>query len=439
MKNYADIGIQSPLVYLPTPGVDLQKWAVIACDQFTAEPHYWREVQQTVGDAPSTLNLMFPEVYLDQPGAPERIAAIGRTMNDYLQASVVVPHDGMVYVERSAAGKTRHGVVMCLDLECYDYQAGSASLIRATEGTIVDRLPPRIKIRECAALELPHILVLIDDPEHTVIAPLTAAKADLKPLYDFELMQGGGHLAGFAITGEAEQRMVQALRALAKPDHFAARYGVGPERPVLLFAMGDGNHSLATAKAIWEKNKPLLGPDHPSRFALVEVENVHDQALAFEAIHRLLFGLKKNLLLELKQAFDANFNYTPMASAEAMRERVDSAGGTPHTIGWIGGGQTFGVLEIDRPGFNLPVGTLQDFLDKFLQDGGADALDYVHGADVLERLALQTGNAGFYLAGMHKSELFKTVILEGALPRKTFSLGQAREKRYYMEARKISE
>jgi hypothetical protein len=166
---------------------------------------------------------------------------------------------------------------------------------------------------------------------------------------------------------------------------------------------------------------------------------VHDQALAFEAIHRLLFGLKKDLLLELKQAFDANFNYTPMASAEAMRERVDSAGGARHTIGWIGGGQTFGVLEIDRPGFNLPVGTLQDFLDKFLQDGGADALDYVHGADVLERLALQTGNAGFYLAGMHKSELFKTVILEGALPRKTFSLGQAREKRYYMEARKISE
>ena len=437
MKHYADIGIQSPLVYLPRPGTDLQKWAVIACDQFTAEPHYWQEVQQTVGAAPSTLNLIFPEVYLDQPGAPERIAAIGRTMQDYLQADVVVPHDGMVYVERSVAGKTRHGVVMCLDLECYDYQAGSASLIRATEGTIVDRLPPRIKIRESAALELPHILVLIDDPDHTVIAPLTAAKAGFEPLYDFELMQGGGHLAGFAVTGQAEQRMVQALRALARPDHFAARYGVGPERPVLLFAMGDGNHSLATAKAIWEKNKPLLGLDHPSRFALVEVENVHDQALEFEAIHRLLFGLKKNLLPELKRAFGANFNYTEVASAEAMRARVDSAGSTRHAIGWMGGGQTFGVLEIDQPEFNLPVGSLQDFLDKFLQDGGAETMDYVHGADVLERLALQTGNAGFYLAGMHKSDLFKTVILEGALPRKTFSLGQAREKRYYMEARKI--
>ena len=438
MKNYADIGIQSPRVYLPRPGTDLQKWAVIACDQFTAEPHYWQQVQQAVGDAPSTLNLIFPEVYLNQPDAPERIAAIGQNMKDYLQADVFVPHDGMVYVERSVAGKTRHGVVMCLDLECYDYRAGSASLIRATEGTIVDRLPPRIKIRESAALELPHILVLIDDPDHTVIAPLTAAKADLKPLYDFELMQGGGHLTGFAVTGQAEQRMVQALRALAKPDHFAARYGVGPERPVLLFAMGDGNHSLATAKAIWEKNKSRVGPDHPSRYALVEVANVHDQALAFEAIHRLLFGLKKDLLLELKRVFGGNFTYTPQASAEAMRARVDGADGIRHTIGWMGGGQTFGVVEIDQPGFNLPVGTLQTFLDNFLQDGGAGTLDYVHGADVLERLARQTGNAGFYLAGMDKSELFKTVILEGALPRKTFSLGQAREKRYYMEARKIS-
>ena len=437
MKNYADIGIQSPQVYLPKQGVDLQKWAVIACDQFTAEPHYWQAVQQTVGDAPSTLKLIFPEVYLDQPGAPERIAAIGQTMKDYLATGVVVPHEGMVYVERSVAGKTRHGVMLCLDLECYDYQAGSASLIRATEGTIVDRLPPRIKIRESAVLELPHSLVLIDDPDHTVIAPLTAAKTDLEPVYDFELMQGGGHLAGFAVTAQAEQRVVQALRQLAQPDRFASRYGVGPEQPVLLFAMGDGNHSLATAKAIWEKNKSRVGPDHPSRYALVEVANVHDEALEFEAIHRLLFGLKKDLLAELKQAFGAHVSHTPMASAEAMRARVDGAGGTPHVIGWIGGGQNFGVIEIDQPTSNLPVGTLQNFLDKFLQDGGAQTLDYVHGADVLERLALQPGNAGFYLAGMHKSDLFQTVILEGALPRKTFSLGQAREKRYYMEARKI--
>ncbi len=437
MKNYADIGIQSPQVFLPRQGVDLQKWAVIACDQFTAEPHYWQAVQQAVGDAPSTLRLIFPEVYLDQQDTSERIAAIGQTMRDYLATGVLVPHEGMVYVQRSVAGKTRHGVMLCLDLECYDYQAGSASLIRATEGTIVDRLPPRIRIRESAALELPHILVLIDDPEHTVIEPLAAAKADLEPLYDVELMQGGGHLAGFAVNAPAEQRLVQALRALARPDRFAARYGVGPQHPVLLFAMGDGNHSLATAKAIWEKNKSRVGPDHPSRYALVEVANVHDQALAFEAIHRLLFGLKKDLLAELKLAFGAHISYTPMESAEAMRARVDGAGGNAHAIGWIGGWQNFGVIEVDQPASNLPVGTLQNFLDTLMHDGGAETLDYVHGADVLERLALQPGNAGFYLAGMHKSDLFKTVIQEGALPRKTFSLGQAREKRYYMEARKI--
>ncbi|MDD2917878.1 DUF1015 domain-containing protein [Rhodoferax sp.] len=438
MKMINDIGIQIPTVYLPKKSIDLKKWAVIACDQFTAEPQYWQQVEEQVGAAPSTLKLIFPEVYLDKPGAPERMTAIGQTMTDYLRDGVLLPHDGMVYVERSVAGKTRHGLMLCLDLECYDYRSGSASLIRATEGTIVDRLPPRIKIREQAALELPHILVLIDDQDHTVIQPLTAAKAGFAPLYDFELMQGGGHLAGYAVTDAAQQRVVDALRALAQPERFAARYGVGPEQPVLLFAMGDGNHSLATAKAIWEKNKARFGLDHPSRFALAEIDNVHDQALEFEAIHRLLLGCRNDMLTELKTAFGSNLSYTEVASAELMRQRVDASQGPRQAVGFIGGGQAFGVIEIDPPTSNLPVGTLQTFLDQFLKGGGAQAIDYVHGADVLERLAWQSGNAGFYFAGMHKSELFKTVILEGALPHKTFSLGQAREKRYYMEARKIS-
>jgi len=438
MNSFTDIGIQIGQVYLPKVGTDLRKWAVIACDQYTSEPQYWQDVQQFVGDAPSTLNLIFPEVYLDQPGAPERITAIGRAMNDYLQADVLVPHDGLIYVERSVAGKTRHGIVLCLDLECYDYRVGSSSLIRATEGTIVDRLPPRIKIREAAALELPHILVLIDDPEHQVIAPLTRAKAGFEVLYDFELMQGSGHLNAFAVTAQAQDQLVQALRALAQPQTFATKYGVGPDQPVLLFAMGDGNHSLATAKAIWEAKKPLVGLDHPSRYALVEIENVHDQGLEFEAIHRVLFGLKKDLLAELKRNWGDKFNYTEMATADAMRQRVAGAQGASQVIGLVGGGQSFGVIEIDEPSSNLPVGTVQTFLDQFLQDGGAQAIDDVHGAEVLERLALQTGHAGFYFAGMHKSELFKTVILEGALPRKTFSLGHAHEKRFYMEARKIA-
>jgi len=250
-------------------------------------------------------------------------------------------------------------------------------------------------------------------------------------------MQGGGHLTGFAVPAAAEGQVVQALRALAQPDTFAAKYGVDQSQPVLLFAMGDGNHSLATAKAIWDKNKPLVGMDHPSRYALVEMENVHDQGLAFEPIHRALFGLKKNLLAEMQGAWGERFTYTEVASAAAMRQRVDGAHGNQQIIGLVGGGRQFGVITIDQPSSNLAVGTLQTFLDAFLQDGGADAIDYVHGADVLERLALEAGNAGFYLAGMPKSDLFKTVILEGALPRKTFSLGQAHEKRFYMEARKI--
>ena len=203
--------------------------------------------------------------------------------------------------------------------------------------------------------------------------------------------------------------------------------------------MGDGNHSLATAKAIWEKNKSQVGMDHPSRYALVEIENVHDEGLEFEPIHRVLFGLKKDLFTELKKTFGENFTYTEVENGDEMIQKVDSAEGEKQAIGLVGGaaGKLFGVIEIAHASSNLAVGTIQSFLDAFLKDGGAEKIDYVHGADVVERLALQPGNAGIYLAGMHKSELFTTVILDGALPRKTFSMGEAREKRFYMEARKI--
>ena len=438
MKIISDIGIQIPQVYLPKPGTDLKKWAVIACDQFTSEPEYWHDVEKIVGDAPSTLNLTFPEVHLEKEGGDQRIQNIQTTMRKYMDDGILQPRDGLIYVERTVAGKTRKGVVLCLDLEAYDYNKGSSSLVRATEGTIVDRLPPRIKIREGAAMELPHILVLIDDPNRTVIEPLSAAKAKLEKIYDFDLMLDSGHLAGYAVSEEFENKVVEALRGLAKPETFAAKYGIGKDQPVLLFAMGDGNHSLATAKAIWEKMKPQVGMDHPSRYALVEIENVHDDGLEFEPIHRVLFNLKKDLFAELKKTFGDNFSYTEVASGEAMIQKVDSADGQKQAIGLVGGGQKFGVIEIAHASSNLAVGTIQSFIDSFLKDGGAEKVDYVHGEDVVERLALQAGNVGFYLAGMHKSDLFKTVILDGALPRKTFSMGEAREKRFYMEARKIS-
>jgi hypothetical protein len=438
MKNISDIGIQIPQVYLPKSGTDLTKWAVIACDQFTSQPEYWNDVKKLVGDAPSTLNLTFPEVYLEQSGGEERIQNIQATMRTYMDEGILQPHDGLVYVERTVDGKTRKGIVLCLDLEAYDYTKGSSSLIRATEGTIVDRLPPRIKIREGATLELPHILVLIDDPNRTVIEPLTAAKSQLEKLYDFDLMLNSGHLAGYAVNDKFENQVVEALRALARPDVFAAKYNIGQDQPVLLFAMGDGNHSLATAKAIWEKMKPQVGMDHPSRYALVEIENVHDEGLDFEPIHRVLFGLKKDLFAELKKAFGANFSYKPVSNAEEMVRAVDAAQGEKQAIGLVGGGKEFGVIEIANPTSNLPVGTIQAFLDNFLKEGGAEKIDYVHGEDVTVKLGSQPGNAGFYLPGMSKSDLFKTVILDGALPRKTFSMGEAHEKRFYMEARKIS-
>ena len=438
MKIISDIGIQIPQVYLPKPGVDPHKWAVIACDQFTSEPEYWHEVEKIVGDAPSTLKLTFPEVYLEKPGGEERIQTIQLSMRKTMDDDVLQPYDGFVYVERTVRGKVRKGVMLCLDLECYDFNKGSSSLIRATEGTIIDRLPPRMKIREGAMLEFPHILVLIDDPDHTVIEPLTEAKSKFQKLYDFETMLGSGHLAGFAVNADSENKVVEALRGLVKPETFAAKYGVDKSLPVLLFAMGDGNHSLATAKAIWEKIKGEVGMDHPARYALVEIENVHDDALEFEPIHRVLFGLKKDIFAEMQSFFGANFKYSPVASGADMIQRVDNADGESQLIGVVGGGKQFGVIEISNPPTNLAVGTIQSFLDGFLKNGGAEKIDYVHGEDVVERLSLQNGNVGFYLAGMHKNELFKTVILDGALPRKTFSMGEAREKRFYMEARKIT-
>ena len=438
MKNYPHIAIQVPDIYEPRQGVDLTRWAVIACDQYTSQPEYWRKVKETVGNAPSTLNMIFPEVYLEQPGAEERIGHIQKTMLDYLSNGLLAAHTGMVYVERQVAGKLRKGLVLALDLEQYDYNKGSQSLIRATEGTIIERLPPRIRIREGARLELPHILVLIDDPECSVIEPVADSKARLKELYDFELMQSSGHLKGYLVNEAAiESGIIAGLEGLATPQIFAAKYGVGRDEPVLLFAMGDGNHSLATAKAIWEKNKSRVGMDHPSRYALVEIENVHDQGLEFAPIHRVIFGIKQDIFNAMQGYYGSGYTLTACNDQLEMSKRVQHASGTAQVIGVISE-KGYGVVEIGNPSSNLPVGTLQAFLDDFLKSGGAEKIDYVHGEEIVFKLGLQPGNSAFLLPGMDKSDLFKTVILDGALPRKTFSMGEAFEKRFYMECRGIA-
>lgn len=439
MKIYDAIGVQVPQVWLPRPEIDLTKWAVIACDQFTSQPEYWQKVEDLVGSAPSTLDMIFPEVYLEKPNADERIQRIQTAMKEYLAADLLRPHEGMVYVERSVSGKTRKGLVLALDLERYDYSKGSSSLIRATEGTIIERLPPRMRIREGAPLELPHILVLIDDAWRTVIEPLGNDKHNLKKLYDFELMLGSGHLTGYLVDdANLEKNAIQALESLASPQVFTQKYGVDARQPVLLFAMGDGNHSLATAKAIWEKIKPQVGLQHPARYALVEIENLHDEGLAFEPIHRVLFGLKQDVFAAMKVYFgEDNISYVPCQYIGEMVAKVDAAPSLPQAVGLVTP-QGVGVLHIHKPSSNLPVGTLQAFLDGFLKEGGAEKIDYVHGEQVVSQLGSQGGNLGFYLPGMDKSDLFKTVILDGTLPRKTFSMGEAHEKRFYMECRKIT-
>ena len=327
--------------------------------------------------------------------------------------------------------------MVCLDLDHYDFNSGARTLIRATEGTILERLPPRIRIRSGAPLELPHVLVLIDDPDRTVIEPLATRKDRLEKLYDFELMLGSGHLAGYSLAEPAfEQRFIQALEKLAEPAAFQARYGVAPSTPALLFAVGDGNHSLATAKSIWENIKSQAGPDHQARYALVEIENVHDTGLDFEPIHRLLFGVKDDLLAGLQRHYPGRVSYESYPNPGTMAARVNAYNGPDHAIGWISPDGR-GVVTISHPSSNLPVGTLQSFLDDFLKAGGAGKIDYVHGEDTLCMLGTQPGNAGFYLPAMHKADLFKTVILDGVLPRKTFSMGEAKAKRFYMECRRI--
>ena len=426
-----------PRLLLPRPGIDLAKWAVIACDQYTSEPDYWRKVESEVGDAPSSLHLIFPEAYLGAPDAPSRIVRIQETMRRYLADGLLREHEGAVYVERSIGDRVRRGLVLELDLEHYDFNRDSASLIRPTEGTMVERLAPRIEVRRGAELEMPHILVLIDDPACTVIEPLAAERGKLETLYETGLMLGGGQVAGYAVDRERGERVTRALAALADPAAFATRYGVPVGTPVMLFAMGDGNHSLATAKAYWESIKASVGMDHPSRFALVEVENIHDPALEFSPIHRLLFGVSGDVRKALAEDFGSRFSCTDVASAAAMRERVRAARGTGQAAGLIGPGARFSVIEIAEPQSTLAVGTLQPFIDRFVESGGATHVDYVHGDESLERLATDKANVGIHLPAMSKHELLRMVVREGPLPRKAFSMGEADEKRFYVEARRI--
>ncbi len=436
MKIYPEIGVQIPEVYLPRPGVDLTKWAVIACDQFTSQPEYWREVEKLVNGSPSTLHLILPEAYLDNRDQSARIQQIHATMREYLEQGILQPYDGLIYVERTVLGRTRRGIMLGLDLEQYEFTPGSSALIRATEETILERIHPRMRIRERALLELPHILALVDDPQNTVLGPLLAQRDELPWLYDFDLMLGSGHLRGYAVPEALAEKVIVALQNLASSQACQARYGLSSPRARLLFAVGDGNHSLATAKAIWESIKSQVGMNHPARYALVEVENLHDEALIFEPIHRVLFGVREEIQAALQAYFGDAHICTPVANADEMIAQVASSSSETQRFGWVNGGHCY-VVELLAPPAYLAVGSLQAFLDDFVQRGGAAKMDYVHGTGVVLRFGADSANVGFYLPAMDKSDLFRTVILDGLLPRKAFSMGKAIEKRFYMEARRI--
>lgn len=444
--TFDKIALQVPSVLLPRPGVDLQRWAVIACDQYTSEPDYWEEVAKLTAGHPSTLELIFPEVYLEEADSTARIAAINQAMSRYLADGTLAPQPtGFVLLDRKTAhAPSRKGLMVALDLEHYDYRPGATSLIRATEGTILDRLPPRIKVREAASIELPHIMVLIDDPGKTVIEPLFEQKREL--LYDTELMQGGGHLRGWRVDdAPSVQQVAGHLAQLIEPAAFNARYGVSGQAPVL-YAMGDGNHSFATAKAIWEQLKAAATDRaaimaHPARYALVELVNLHDPGLEFEAIHRVLFGADLEQLTAAMSAFFQTqgarlqrLDLADPAEREAARQQGETAG--HHVIPFVAGGRS-GLFVIEQPALQLTVASLQSFLDSYLQQQPSVKIDYIHGDDAVANLGGRSGNIGFTLPALSKHELFKTIILDGALPRKTFSMGEADEKRFYLECRRI--
>ena len=390
---------------------DMTKWAVVACDQYTSEPEYWLNADKLVSDAPSALRLVLPEIYLEQDGVAERIGKINENIKSYLENGVFTEHkNAFVYLERvQADGKLRQGLVGAIDLEEYDYRKGSTSRVRATEATVAERIPPRLKIRENAGAELPHIMILIDDEHNTVIEPLEN-NCPTK-LYDFELMLGGGIARGYLVPEELHEKIDSALVALG-------------EKCDMLYAMGDGNHSLATAKEHYEKLK-RENPDkdmsnHPARYALCEVVNLHSEALEFEAIHRIVTEVDTSDLLE------------------KLEEKLGLSNEKSEQGLWIVLGGKRVRKYIHNPLSKLTVGSLQTFLDEYIKATGCK-IDYIHGADVLAKLSCEPNSIGFELETMKKQELFPAVVADGALPRKTFSMGHAYDKRYYLEAKKIVE
>ncbi len=422
MANENTTAFSAADILLPAEA-DMSKWAVVACDQYTGEPEYWEKAEKYVGDSPSTLGLILPEVYLEETDVEGRIDKIHENMNDMLARNFFREYkDSLVYIERvQSDGMVRKGIVGAIDLEQYDYRKGSTSSVRATEATVVDRIPPRLKVRQGAVIETPHIMILIDDAEKTVIEPCSRIRDSAAPIYDTKLMAGGGRIKGWLLDDTAKNNVFAALYKLGDNASFNRKYRI-EGYPTLLFAVGDGNHSLATAKAYYERLK-ASDPgrdysDHPARYALAEIVNLHSPALRFEAIHRIVKHVDtEKFIAEAKEKL-------ALSSTLSNQRIIAVKNGVEH------------LYYIHERTSELAVGSLQDFIDEYLAKNGGK-VDYIHGADVVRQLSHREGCVGFILPDMQKSELFPTVIKDGALPRKTFSMGHAADKRFYMECRKI--
>ena len=403
--------------------IDMTKWSVVACDQYTSEMDYWNRVEEIVSDSPSTLRITLPEIFLENSDVNERINKINNTMKEYMDSDLFYElSDSMIYLERTQAdGRVREGLMGMVDLEDYSYEKGSQTLIRATEKTVIERIPPRLKVRENALLELPHIMILIDDEKKNIIESLKNEVTDSDIVYDFDLMENGGHIKGYKLSNDSMSKVEEGLESLADKDYFEKKYNV-KDKGVLLFAMGDGNHSLATAKANYENLKKTMSEEeylnHPARYALVELVNLHSDALEFEPIHRVIFDTDVDKLVnDLYKYYDINEDGNG-EYFELVTKDMDKK------------------LYISNPKSNISVGSIQIFLDEYLKDNKGK-LDYIHGDETTRNMGREEGNVAILFEAMPKEELFRTVILDGALPRKTFSMGHSYDKRYYLESRKI--
>lgn len=423
--RFEKMGILIPEILLPE-NTDMEKWAVIACDQYSSEKDYWNNTEKIVGNSPSTLNLILPECFLEEGDKAQRVQKINSTMNAYIENSVFRKlNPGFIIVDRSTPHvASRKGMVIAVDLDHYSFAVNAKSLIRPTEGTVMDRLPPRIEIRKNAILDLPHILLLINDKDNSIIEEAFNHIEEFETVYDFELMQKGGKVKGELISDEfyLEKICTSFEKIAAKND--------------MLFAVGDGNHSLATAKEIWEQLKKDGAPsDHPARYALVEVENIFNEGIIFEPIHRVLFNVdSESFFTTLKEKVNADF--IPLESEKKMKEHIQSES-AEHRIGYIYNGQ-WGYISISDSKTKLTSEVLQRFLDEYLKEHNLVTIDYIHGDKPVFDLGGKRGNLGLYLTAIKKSEFFDMIVNGGALPRKTFSIGEAEEKRYYIESRKIT-